>query len=144
VLGRRRREAEPEQIDLSARGWIEGAFGDPKDGMFAAEPSVLVSQTWFTFMLTGATFRETQRISWQDVNSVQVFPRSDIPESVVQHHATLFSWKGLTDPNVIIGWLTSVVGVPKSDMFVLLPIEPLGTSEQWVNEFRRAGVKIDE
>lgn len=142
MFRRRTREVAPPDPGFIARGWIEPVFGEMKEGMFNAEQGETGPMTWLSFSPTGAHYTETMRFPWSDVNSVRLQTRAELPASVTNAHASLFAWKGLTDPNVIVGWLSGRSGVPRSDLFMLVPIEPIRTSEQWMELFSRAGVEI--
>ena len=76
------------------------------------------------------------------MNSVGLMSRADLPAGVCKHHAELLAQPELTDPNVIIGWLTGRAGVPRSDMFVLVPVLNCRSGEQWIEMFENAGVEI--
>jgi hypothetical protein len=94
------------------------------------------------FSPNDSDWTETQAIPWADVNSVGLMPRADLPAGVCKHHAELLAQPELTDPNVIVGWLTGRAGVPRSDMFVLVPVPDCRSGAQWIEMFKNAGVEI--
>jgi hypothetical protein len=139
---RKRKEVRSDET-FDARGWIEPVFGKMKEGMFGAERHDVGPMSWFTFYPAGAHWTEAQHFPWSDVESVKMLSRADLPEKVTDAHKDLLGRKGLTDPSVIVGWLTGTTGVPRSDLFVLVPITDLGTGDQWMALFEKAGAEVD-
>jgi hypothetical protein len=112
--------------------------------MFDADRHTLGPTSVLAFMPTGVPWTEAQYFPWTDVESARIMSRESMPQEAINAHAALFANKGLTDPNVILGWLSGPTGVPRSDLFVLIPIVHLGTSEQWMMLFQTKGAAAVE
>jgi hypothetical protein len=122
-----------------ARGWIEPAVGRLSEGMFDAQRQISGYTSKLVFMPKGAKSTEAQYFSWGDVQSVRLMQREDLPPECLLAHEELFGNKGLTDPYIILGSLLGPSGVPRSDLFVLVPIADLGSSSQWMDLFQMTG-----
>jgi hypothetical protein len=139
---RRRRERQDQQGLVNgntflAAGWIEGALMTAKEGAFQA-------YGWMTGPGNGVDFFPTDgsiaNVSYpfSVIDWVEVEPRSELDEAVIAHHAQLFSV--CDSPTHLVGCFTRP-NAPSSELFVLLPMME-GTSEEWIELFKQAGVKV--
>jgi len=74
---------------------------------------------------------------WEDVQSVTMKRRDELPESMVRlHYDSVFAKSD--DPYIFMGWLPNFQGIRGQNPFVIAPIGDR-TSQDWQNLFRRAG-----
>ena len=139
---RRKVAASDADVGYIARGWIEPAVGKAREGMFHGGQNEVVP-SWLSFSPTGARAPDTEHISWKNVDAVRLVASSDMPLSAREAHAELFAWPGLDDPNFVVGMMASAAGIPRSDMFVIIPITVFRSGEQWLRLFARAGVSTE-
>ncbi|HEY1825684.1 MAG TPA: hypothetical protein VGG21_06960, partial [Acidimicrobiales bacterium] len=140
----RRGRDKPDLRDIGfvARGWIEPVTSNWQEGMFDAQGGKTGPSHELTFAPTGGGVSGVRHIPWKDISSIRLMPRDDLPEAALRAHAALFAWPGLTDPYVVVGWLTSCHGIPKSDLFALVPIVAARTSAEWFDLLQHKGVTI--
>ena len=140
-MRRRKREYQAQQAmqdanTFMATGWIEDVLMNAKEGAFQAFG-------WRTAPTDGVGFFPTDGSRANVVypftafDWVQLEPRTEMDEAVIANHAHIFSVSD--SPSHLVGYITRP-NSPSSELFVILPMQ--GASEQWIDLFKRAGVKV--
>jgi hypothetical protein len=116
-----------------AGGWTEGVLGEITDGVFQVF-------AWQTGLREGVGFVSSEQTKANLMYPFEVFdwvrqePRSEFPEAVVARHERI--WSASHSPTLLVGYIGQ-----SREMFVLLPMMD-SSSEQWIELFQKAGVRM--
>ena len=116
-----------------ATGWIE-VMTTLKEGAFQAFGRLTGPSDGVSFFPIDGS-RANVTYPFNSFDWVQLEQRAEMDEAVMAHHSHIFSVSD--SPNHLVGFIRP----PSSELFVILPMKE-GTSEQWLDMFKRAGVKV--
>jgi hypothetical protein len=113
---RRKKASSRQDNSYNARGWVEGVLKeDMIEGLFSSD-GVLDQSGGLQLVANG----EAGLCPWEDVQSVTVKPRHELPVSMVRlHYDNVFAKSD--DPYVFVGWLPDFQGIRGQNPFVLAP-----------------------
>jgi hypothetical protein len=133
MFGRRKREQAGIGIHDAylAAGWIETPLS-AVDGAWQAFGSGALSDA-VSFFPTEAGPSADVRYPFRVFDYVQIEPNAELHEAVRTKHALAFN--ASDSPSHLIGYIGD-----GHELYVILPMQT--TSEQWVELFRRHGVKV--
>ena len=130
---RRRKKEPPQDNSCYARGWVEGVLpGDVIEGLFSSD-GVFDQFGGLKLNANG----EIGICPWNEVQSVTMKLRTELPEPMVRsHYDNVFARS--SDPYVFMGWLPDGQGRLGQNPFVMAPVGDRTWSD-WQQLFRQAG-----
>ena|SRR5665213_1136133 len=126
-----------------ADGWIETAVGAAREGGFSAGDDFIGILVHFEFYPIGGSLADMLAFPWSHVNTAKLVPKADLPPAVIEAHADIFRSASKDDPYVVVGWLTSQGGIPRSDLFTLISSTGNKSSQEWLEILRKKGVEVE-